>query len=122
MEAVTIAGASIVGYTNGVGLAAAFNAPNSVLLNPVDKCFYICDAINQVIRKMTRNGTIFPFYPFLRYVLFFTGDVSTFAAEKGDGQLGGPCGICLYRKEMSFFVTNCQTHCISKITSTGKST
>lgn len=47
------------------------------------------------------------------------GEVITFAAKSGDGQLNCPMGIAIYLKENCLFVCSRYQHTIKKITSSG---
>lgn len=53
----TLAGSS-VGCDDGAGDLAKFNQPFGIVFNPDDKCLYVCDYLNDVIRKVTLNGIL----------------------------------------------------------------
>ena len=46
------------GYVDGVGHAARFNKPYSLVFDPVSDAIYVSDFDNDAIRKIARNGTV----------------------------------------------------------------
>eukprot|EP00026_Physarum_polycephalum_P008925 Phypoly_transcript_09032.p1 GENE.Phypoly_transcript_09032~~Phypoly_transcript_09032.p1 ORF type:complete len:460 (-),score=68.95 Phypoly_transcript_09032:16-1395(-) len=101
-ERVIVLAGSNPGIENGSGENAKFAGPRGICLNPRDDCLYVCDGYNNIVRKVTLQG-----------------EVTTFAAQKGDFQLCNPYGIALFNFEDSFFVTSMLQHQIKKISSQG---
>ena len=112
-EVTTLAGTGSAGSVNGTGTAASFNNPFGIALgNSLSGFGYIvvADQSNNLIRKIT-----------------FAGVVTTFAgsgsAGSDDGQgmaasFNNPYGITADHYG-NVYVTNCNTHTIRKINSTG---
>ena len=48
------------GFTDGLGLAARFNSPNSIAISAIGD-IYVADTVNQLIRKVTPTGTVTTF-------------------------------------------------------------
>lgn len=46
------------GYVNGVGPAARFAYPQSLVHDPVCACLYVADLFNNAVRKITMGGTV----------------------------------------------------------------
>lgn len=46
------------GYADGVGHAARFNKPFSLVFDPISDSIYVSDHNNDAIRKITRDGTV----------------------------------------------------------------
>lgn len=51
-DVTTVAGAQLAGYTNGVGTAARFNSPSTVMVNASSGVIYVADAGNNVVRAI----------------------------------------------------------------------
>jgi hypothetical protein len=50
------------GYQDGSYSSAQFNSPLGVYMNQSDKCLYVTDSSNNMIRKITMQGTILYIY------------------------------------------------------------
>ena len=57
IETVTTLASSSKGYNHRGGLDAGFDIPIGICMNANDQCFYICDAGNSSVRKLTMQGT-----------------------------------------------------------------
>lgn len=53
--------AHVAGYADGVGHAARFSGPTSVVFDPICDCLYVADQNNDTIRKITRAGVVSTF-------------------------------------------------------------
>jgi DNA-binding beta-propeller fold protein YncE len=54
----TLAGGTTVGYLDGTGSTAQFNAPTRMTIDPLTGNLYVLDAGNYVIRKVTPGGVV----------------------------------------------------------------
>ena len=52
----TFAGKGDQGDADGNGIAALFNFPCGLCMNPYDRCLYVCDSNNYRIKKVTMQG------------------------------------------------------------------
>ena len=113
----TLAGAT-KGFADGDGDQAKFQYPHDICWNPHDKCLYVCDSVNKAIRRITLQGSfVFCFRLLLHWLTdVWSGQVSTLAHE---GLLSGPSGIAMHYRTNTFFVTNCGSHSVCKITASG---
>lgn len=105
----TVAGNGNIGYINAVGFAARFNNPDGIVADAAGN-YYIADAGNNCIRKMTPAGV----------VTTFAGDT---AAGFVDGagaaaRFRGPCGIAIDAAGQ-LYVADMGNHRIRKISPTG---
>jgi sugar lactone lactonase YvrE len=58
-DVVTVAGEpGVAGFADGTGAAARFRFPAGIAVDPVNGSIWISDKDNQVIRRMTPNGTV----------------------------------------------------------------
>jgi hypothetical protein len=111
-EVTTLAGtAGAAGSANGVGSSARFYYPNSVALDQGGN-LYVADRWNQVIRKVTPEGT-----------------VSTFCGGMGlRGSADGPCSTARFAYPGAiaitaigeFYIADTFNYCIRKIDTNGR--
>jgi len=103
---------STVGYVDGGPSEAKFKYPCHVTFNPIEKCIYVCEPNQYVIRKITLDGT-----------------TSTFAGIGGQGGYENgittkslfnlPASSAFYVKEKALFVSDYGNNVIRQISSTG---
>ena len=87
----TIAGSSIPGYIDGVGISAQFYNPCGICIDSNNN-LYIADTVNNCIRKINNTNT-----------------VSTISTG-----FNGPCGICI-DSNRNLYIADTYNHCIKKI-------
>ncbi len=102
-DVTTIAGEpGVAGFADGTGAAARFRFPAGIAVDPTDGSIWISDKDNQVIRRMTTDGT-----------------VTTVAGEPGvAGTFGYPRGLVVDSNGVAF-VADTQNHVIRRVTRDG---
>jgi sugar lactone lactonase YvrE len=99
-----IAGTGATGYTGdgGPAIQATFNGPKGIAYSPADRCLYIVDTENHVIRKVDLGSGIIS-------TVLGTG-------ARGDGPDGDPLGCAMARPHGAFmhlgvlYVTDSENH------------
>jgi len=100
-----------VGTVDGTGLAAQFNAPFRITFDKVNSVFYVSDAGNNTIRKITEAGV----------VTTFAGTAGTTGSTNGTGSAASfstPVGLCVDTNG-NVYVAEQKNNIIRKITAAG---
>jgi DNA-binding beta-propeller fold protein YncE len=96
-ESVSTFAGSVKGKVDARGVNAQFNIPYGMCFHPPTQSIFVCDFLNNAIRKMSLQG-----------------DVSTFV-DSSFVELKGPMGIALNHKEDAFYIVNYYGHNITRI-------
>jgi len=75
--ATTLAGSAKAGYDNGIGVAARFDGPSGIVIEPTHQYLYVADRQNDAIRK----------------IVIDTGEVSTIAGDSLNPRIGSADGV-----------------------------
>jgi hypothetical protein len=105
---VFVGGKSASGYADGSGEEARFNKPHQGAFDEHDN-FYLCDALNQCIRKITPDGV----------VTTFAGRPGQYGMVDGDlrtAQFDRPWGIVYDSEKKIFYVADQKNRRIRMIT------
>ncbi len=109
-DVVTFLGTGVGAYTEGTGTGAAFNSPRGMVFDTSSN-MYMCDSVNQVIRKITPAGVS----------SLFAGKPNTGTFVDGTGSSAGfsnPEWIAIDGSN-NLYVADSGNHRIRKITSAG---
>ena len=106
----TLAGSTTIGHQDGIGAAAGFNNPSSVVIG-IDGILYVGDWANNLVRKINTS----------------TGAVTTFAGTVAPGHADGPIASAVFNgtanivfdRSGDLFVADEENNMIREITTTG---
>jgi DNA-binding beta-propeller fold protein YncE len=102
-----IGGKSQAGYAEGAGESARFNKPHQGVFDEDDN-FYLCDALNHCIRKITPDGIVTTFAG-------RPGGFGNVDGELREAQFDRPQGIAYDKENKVFYIADQRNRCIRTI-------
>ncbi|MBD8034284.1 NHL repeat-containing protein [Solibacillus merdavium] len=82
----TIAGNGVLGLEDGDGKSARFNSPHDIAIDSKGN-IYVADALNHVIRKISKNGKVSTVTKPSKRIVEYTQGLPDFAGDFADGTI-----------------------------------